>query len=509
MEVLAINLINKFKIGLIGEVILFFSLSIILTILIITIAVSKLNISRINYPYSSNESLLISYNQGLKKNIDEFINKNIDNLSIPHKLDSELKDAFPVNHASSLSNYQELIIAIVNNKGELLNSNTGVSIINSEIDYIDLTVFFENNSSNSISTFYEDKLNIISFNPKNNLKVVYNDDDKIQIKETRKINDNLYLIVVKRTVFTNSLVVILGIAFFITIFTLLTRGRLKYILFLKKEIGTLYSSKFEKKITLKYNNELTALAIALNDMAQIVWDSQKNEEEFILNISHDLRTPLTSIIGFLELIKQKKYSEPEEQDRYLVIIQEKSLYLKTLIDEFFEYSKYKNTNVDLVKERINLQEILRQVSDSYYPLLNKKDLILNFKFPEETIFLDVDIDKFIRAIENILFNAVKYSKKDTEIIIILYKKEETISIEFWNTPEDIVRKEDVHLFFKRFYKKDASRNSEGAGLGLSIALEIIRIHHGSIDVDVQDSKFGIFVKMKSHEANNLSDKNIL
>ena len=189
-------------------------------------------------------------------------------------------------------------------------------------------------------------------------------------------------------------------------------------------------------------------------MAQRIQESQKNEEEFLLNISHDLRTPLTSIIGFLELLKQKKYNTPEEQERYLCIIQEKSLYLKSLFDEFFEYSKLKTTNVELKKERVNLQEILRQISDSYYPLLNKKNLKFTFKFPEETLFIDVDIDKFIRAIENILSNAVKHSKTGTEIILNLYKKEETITIEFWNTPKDVVEKDDLPLVFKRFYKKD-------------------------------------------------------
>ncbi len=112
---------------------------------------------------------------------------------------------------------------------------------------------------------------------------------------------------------------------------------MRYIIFIEKGVKKLYSSNFEKKIPLKYNNELTSLAVALNDMGDTIKENKKNEEEFLLNISHDLRTPLTSILGFLNLLKQKKYDTDEEREGYINTIEEQSLYLKTLIDEFFNF----------------------------------------------------------------------------------------------------------------------------------------------------------------------------
>lgn len=282
---------------------------------------------------------------------------------------------------------------------------------------------------------------------------------------------------------------------FMIIFAILAKGRLRYIIFIEKGVKKLYSSNFEKKIPLKYNNELTSLAVALNDMGDTIKENKKNEEEFLLNISHDLRTPLTSILGFLNLLKQKKYDTDEEREGYINTIEEQSLYLKTLIDEFFQFSKLKWKNVKLNKENINLQEILRQISDGFYPQLKENSITISMNFPEKPLYKEVDVEKFMRVLENVISNAIKYSYKGTEISLNLYENKDRIVMEFWNTPIEALKEDELDFLFKRFYKKDLSRSNKGAGLGLAIALEVIKLHEGELYAVMKNKKLGIIIKL--------------
>ncbi len=282
---------------------------------------------------------------------------------------------------------------------------------------------------------------------------------------------------------------------FMIIFAILAKGRLRYIILIEKGVKKLYSSNFEKKIPLKYNNELTSLAVALNDMGDTIKENKKNEEEFLLNISHDLRTPLTSILGFLNLLKQKKYDTEEDKEGYINTIEEQSLYLKTLIDEFFQFSKLKWKNVKLNKENINLQEILRQISDGFYPQLKEKNITISMNFPEKPLYKEVDVEKFMRVLENVISNAIKYSYKGTEISLDLYENKDRIEMEFWNTPIEALKEDELDFLFKRFYKKDLSRSNKGAGLGLAIALEVIKLHEGGLYAVMKNKKLGIIIKL--------------
>jgi len=230
-------------------------------------------------------------------------------------------------------------------------------------------------------------------------------------------------------------------------------------------------------------------------MGDTIKENKKNEEEFLLNISHDLRTPLTSILGFLNLLKQKKYDTDEEREGYINTIEEQSLYLKTLIDEFFQFSKLKWKNVKLNKENINLQEILRQISDGFYPQLKENSITISMNFPEKPLYKEVDVEKFMRVLENVISNAIKYSYKGTEISLNLYENKDRIVMEFWNTPIEALKEDELDFLFKRFYKKDLSRSNKGAGLGLAIALEVIKLHEGELYAVMKNKKLGIIIKL--------------
>ncbi|MCS4466239.1 cell wall metabolism sensor histidine kinase WalK [Clostridium botulinum] len=127
--------------------------------------------------------------------------------------------------------------------------------------------------------------------------------------------------------------------------------------------------------------------------------------------------------------------------------------MKTLIDEFFQFSTLKWKNVKLNKENINLQEILRQISDGFYPQLKENKISVSMNFPEKSLYKEVDVDKFMRVLENVISNAIKYSHKGTEISLNLYENKDKIVMEFWNTPIEALKEDELDFYLKDFIKK--------------------------------------------------------
>ncbi|WP_030037062.1 MULTISPECIES: sensor histidine kinase [Clostridium] len=447
---------------------LLFIIALIITVFGVGIALGRLDISSYNinkflFPDDfKNEFIIREYKRTVGERVDKFVKENINELKKSHKMDEKLKKEFSYDFRG------KTLVYIVNSNGEIL-------------------------SSNNEENFYNVRKSII----KEGLQIKkYENDITINIREIKKVNDNIYILINHDSVIDGDFIIMYTELFvFMIIFAILAKGRLRYIIFIEKGVKKLYSSNFEKKIPLKYNNELTSLAVALNDMGDTIKENKKNEEEFLLNISHDLRTPLTSILGFLNLLKQKKYDTDEEREGYINTIEEQSLYLKTLIDEFFQFSKLKWKNVKLNKENINLQEILRQISDGFYPQLKENSITISMNFPEKPLYKEVDVEKFMRVLENVISNAIKYSYKGTEISLNLYENKDRIVMEFWNTPIEALKEDELDFLFKRFYKKDLSRSNKGAGLGLAIALEVIKLHEGELYAVMKNKKLGIIIKL--------------
>lgn len=208
--------------------------------------------------------------------------------------------------------------------------------------------------------------------------------------------------------------------------------------------------------------------------------SEQRKSDLIVYLAHDLKTPLTSVIGYLTLLKDEKQISEELQDKYLSISLNKAQRLEDLINEFFEITRFNLTEIDLQYSTVNLTRLLEQSAYEFRPMLQEKNLTYNLN-AAENIMLQCDADKLQRVIDNLLRNAVFYSYSDTAIDITASCYPNEVSVCIVNSG-DTIPSEKLDRIFEQFFRLDSSRasNSGGAGLGLAIAKRIVELHGGTI-----------------------------
>lgn len=218
----------------------------------------------------------------------------------------------------------------------------------------------------------------------------------------------------------------------------------------------------------------------------LVISEQQKRNELIASLAHDLKTPLTSIIGYLELILQRDDLSEENKVKYLNIIMNKSISLENLINELFELSKYNINEIDLKFEKIIIDDFLARIIQDFYPLLisENKKIEFNNNNNNNQIFINGDVEKLTRMFNNLIKNAINYSLPNSTIIIGYSVNKNSITITIKNECKQLTE-EELSRIFDRFYRCDTSRNSEkgGSGLGLTIAKDIIIMHKGNINVN--------------------------
>lgn len=208
--------------------------------------------------------------------------------------------------------------------------------------------------------------------------------------------------------------------------------------------------------------------------------AEQRKDELVMYLAHDIRTPLTSVIGYLNLLEEDPNMPPEQRAARVHIVLEKAYRLETMVNEFFEITKYKSQKITLSKETIDLYYMLVQLSDELSPVLAPRGNTVTLHL-DENLTIEADPEKLARVFNNILKNAASYSFPHTEIVISAEKLEHEVIIRFQNSGEDIPN-EALASLFNKFYRVDQSRSSDtgGTGLGLAIAREIVTLHGGAI-----------------------------
>ena len=249
----------------------------------------------------------------------------------------------------------------------------------------------------------------------------------------------------------------------------------------------------ENNETIKLPSEVNEFTEKLNDIKNDYITSKNNAKEaeqkkndLIMYMAHDLKTPLTSIIGYLTLLNDEKNISKELQEKYLKIALDKSLRVEELTNQFFDITRYNLHSMPINKTELNITYLLKQLIDECYPMLEQNNLKCVLNAPDKVNYLG-DGDKLARAFGNLLKNAISYSYKDTVIEINVIEELDKLYITFRNKGAKIPDYK-LEKIFEKFYRGDESRTSTtgGAGLGLAITKEIIELHNGKISVKNDD-----------------------
>lgn len=242
-------------------------------------------------------------------------------------------------------------------------------------------------------------------------------------------------------------------------------------------------------------NRLNTIKRKLEKRTKDVQEAEQRKNDVVVYLAHDIKTPLTSIIGYLSLLDEAPDMPPEQKAKYVGITLDKAYRLEQLIDEFFEITRFNLQSIVLSKGKINLSFMLQQISDEFYPILATQGKKIFVDAPDGLVLFG-DADKLSRVFNNILNNAIAYSYSDSTIYIKAEREAETIIITFTNDGDPIPA-EKLETIFEKFFRLDASRSSQTgrAGLGLAIAKEIVAAHAGTITAQSDKSKTSFTVTL--------------
>ncbi len=250
-----------------------------------------------------------------------------------------------------------------------------------------------------------------------------------------------------------------------------------------------------------YTGLLKELVMYINDIAggftNAVNESIKSERmktELITNVSHDIKTPLTSIINYVDLLKQEDIKD-EKAKEYIEVLDNKSQRLKKLIEDLVEASKASSGNIKITKEVLNVNELLNQITGEFEDKFEKRGLKTISKLPEEKVFIKADSRYLYRVLENVYSNVAKYAEENSRVYVDCVIENDEVAIYVKNISKDELNISADELM-QRFVRGDKSRNTEGSGLGLSIAKSLTELQDGTFNIYLDGDLFKVAIKFK-------------
>lgn len=477
---------NKFKKSIRYEILIVYVMCIIVSIFVGKIAEYIVQLSNDNI--STNHINIIRNLNSPAVNLSKEIEQKKINTKNQQQIEKLLNDYSDQDYNIIISDINGKVLYNTDN-----TSTTKVNINDTVKNFIDMTMsenllIDSKKDGNEYTSFYPvkfiDSEGFIIINGKLTRKLIFGDEF---------INDKLISIIV--TFIT-----------FIIMFVILTNKKVRYIEYMSSGLLEISKGDLSYKIRLQGEDELTLLASNVNLMSEelrkqieIERNTEKIKNELITNVSHDLKTPLTSIKGYLEIIKSKKGYNQVQLEQYIDIVYNKSQKLENLINNLFEYTKLTNNAVSMEYQDIDLNQLLSQLIEEFVPICESNNVTITKEFIKEKIFLNLDPNKTVRVFENLLSNAIRYSIKPSAIKVDLEKNENFIVISIKNRCETIDA-EDLGKIFERFYRIDKSRASAtgGSGLGLAIAKNLVEMQGGIIEVANEGNYITFIVKFRTH-----------
>ncbi len=440
---------------------------------------------------------------GLNIGADDYITKPFNPMELLARVNSCLRRYTNYSNYNDSVNEEDLIKIggiELNDKNKEITVD-GEPIKTTPLEYKILYFFMKNpNQVFSIEEIYEKVWREPAYNPDTVTVHIRRIREKIEInprepKYLRKkililLGVNLLVLIIISLVFPFGWILAVGYTIFLYNYLIKTLEKMRFLneassilskgnfdISLPEDMGIL--SPFSKNL----NNIKDGFKIAIDKEVK----SQSMKTELITNVSHDLKTPLTSIITYIDLLKADGV-KPEVQKEYLDVLDKKSKRLKTLIDDLFDISRATSGNIELYLEKLDVIALLRQTLGELEERIVKSNLQFKINLPESKVICQLDGRKTYRVFENIISNILKYSMQNSRVYIDTSEDDKNISIVFKNIAAYEMNFNSTDIM-DRFIRGDASRSTDGSGLGLAIAKSLIELQGGSLDIIVDGDLF--------------------
>ena len=314
------------------------------------------------------------------------------------------------------------------------------------------------------------------------------------------------------------LYLILGILLFSVTFMILQEPYIRYISKISEVVKNISECDLNTAIDVIGDDEFSGMAANLNRMAADIKqlmekerESERTKNELITNVAHDLRTPLTSIIGYLELLTNNQQIPADMQHKYIEIAYGKSRRLQKLIEDLFGFTKLNYGKIAMHVGQIDIVKLLGQLVEEAYPNFVEKGLSYDLQSNVPAKIINADGNLLARLFDNLIGNAIKYGADGKRVLVKIHAESETVTVSVTNYGY-VIPADELPLIFNKFYRVEQSRSSStgGTGLGLAIAKEIVDMHGGTISV-ASDLNGTVFtVKLQVHfdvDKENFEHKN--
>ncbi len=301
------------------------------------------------------------------------------------------------------------------------------------------------------------------------------------------------------------LYVLLGIGVFSVSFLLLQSRSMRYISRISSAMREIAEGDLNITLDVEGDDEFADMAENLNNMVEELRqlmdrerESERTKNELITNVAHDLRTPLTSSIGYLELLSGPVKLNEEMQKKYLDITYKKSKRLQKLIEDLFGFTKLNYGKISMKVSKVDIVKLLSQMLEEFYPNFMEKNLAYELQSNVTAKVITADGNLLARLFDNLINNAIKYGSEGKKIIVKVDATDTVVTVSVTNFGY-VIPKEELPLLFEKFYRVEQSRsvNTGGTGLGLAIAKNIVDMHGGTIGVtsDLNGTVFTVKLKV--------------
>lgn len=302
------------------------------------------------------------------------------------------------------------------------------------------------------------------------------------------------------------LYVLLGIVIFSVTFMILEEPGIRYLGRISDAVQSISQGNLNTEVDVTGDDEFSAMAANLNKMSSDIRklmdkerEAERTKNELITNVAHDLRTPLTSIIGYLELLAGNTQIPQEMQHKYIEIAYSKSRRLEKLIEDLFGFTKLNYGKIAMHIGQIDIVKLLEQLLEEAYPNFEKKNLSYDLQSNVPAKIISADGNLLARLFDNLIGNAIKYGADGKRVLVKIHGEEDTVTVSVTNFGR-VIPADELPLLFNKFYRVEQSRSATtgGTGLGLAIAKEIVDMHGGTIRV-ASDLNGTVFtVKLQVH-----------